>query len=79
MAGITIKRLALRVHGLSEAEAHSLAREVADRLARAPAAGAARQVASLGVTLRLGGAQSPAGLAGRIADEIMLRLARERG
>ena len=76
---LRIDRLALRVAGLSRSEAQSLALDMADQLARAPLQGSARRIETLRVTVRLAHDAEPGRLAGRIADALLLQLAREGG
>lgn len=77
MARINIQRLALQVPGLSESDAQSLVRQLADRLAQRPVTGASRRIESLQVRVTLSGDRSTGQLADRIADELLHQIARE--
>lgn len=76
---LRIDRLALRIAGLSRDQAQSLALDMAAQLAREPLPGSARRIETLRVTVRLAHDAEPGRLAARIADAVLLQLAREGG
>lgn len=77
MARIKIDRLALQLAGLSESDAHSLATQLADRLAQSPIQGASRRIEALRITVTVSDDHRLGQLSNRIADEILRQLARE--
>ena len=75
---ITVDRLALKLHGVSEQDARAIARRIVDRLAGATLrAGADSSIGAMRKQVETGPDENADALADRIAAEILRGLERE--